>query len=288
MEGMGSKGGCDVRSVFSDVEEVSFHILPEIQTGSVTDIRSANEWFSRSLFFRQNGAIDLGAVIGRLHEMGMINMVSGPIGITKMGAISSEMYFHPSDVFSWKENFDALFGMGMEHETAAIAWAIGNIRRGGIHGDFAERRGIVNEFKSSLPIGFDIRPGSVIRCVLWWCIMGGPSPGKMKTQMVDLRRDAGRIVAAIERIDREVAGWGRSGFFKDLRVMISKRVGTHLIDLCSLDGIGKAKAQYLFDMGIKDAAGIAEHLHEIGDEVGESFMGALKDIADRTGSGRKM
>ena len=111
--------------------------------------------------------------------------------------------------------------------------------------------------------------------------MGGPPVGKMRNQMLELREDIGRIKRALVRLDREVAGWNRSGFFDDVELMVRKGINTTLLDLCKLPGITKGRADFLYNVGARDINGIAEILPNIEDDIDEPFKAALKEIVKR-------
>lgn len=268
-----------VHSSFGQTDGVFFHLMPEIISGRVVDVDSANKWYSRSLAAYQGGKVDFPKVFDKMEKMGAIRQAF-PDGVspTKVGMIASDLYFHPGDVQAWKDNFSRLFELGLENDNAAIAWALGTRTHAKSHGDFGDYRFVISDFKSALPIGLDLEPGTVTQVVLWWCAMGGPPTGKMRNQMLELRDDIGRIKRALVRIDKEEAQWDKVDFFDDVELMVRRGITFSLVELCKLPGITKGRADFLYNAGAKDADGIREIMGNIEDEVDEPFAAALKEI----------
>lgn len=272
----------EVTSSFGVTENVFFHLMPEISAGRVTDIESAGNWFVRSLASYQGKKIDFIKVFKKMEEMGAIRQILPGEGVeaTRVGKIASDYYFHPADVQAWKDNFTTLFNMGIENDTASIAWALGTRPHSTSVGDFGDHRFVIEECKSAIPLGITVQPGMVIQVVLWWCAMGGPPAGKMRNQMLALKEDIGRIKRVLVRLDKDVAGWERESFFNDMELMIRKGIGFNLLDLCKLPGITKGRADYLYNMGVRDAEGIGEVINDIKDDIDEPFAEALKGIVN--------
>lgn len=271
----------EVHSSFGSIDKLFFHLMPEIASGRVSNVESAEAWFSRSLAFRQDSKkINFQKVFNGMEKEGAIHQVAGVVKPTKVGIIASDLYFHPGDVQAWRENFGRIFEMGLENDTSAIAWALGTRTHTKCHGDFADHRFVIGEYKGSIPLGLDLEQGTVTQVVLWWCCMGGPPVGRMRNQMLELRDDIGRIRRALVRLDREIAGWDKEEFFADMEIMIRRRIGTNLVELCKLPGITKGRAEFLYDKGAYDADSIAGIAEDIKDELDEPFSVALKGITD--------
>jgi hypothetical protein len=280
-DGLENGQNMNVLSSFDRLEGLLFHIMPEIVSGMIYNLESAEKWFQRSLAALQGRKVNFRKVFEKMESMGAIRRLPGDIVMaTKTGIIASDLYFHPEDVQSWKDNFTKLFELGLENDNAAIAWALGTRYQGKSQGDFGEHRYLMSEYKSSLPMGLDAEPGTIIQTTLWWCLMGGPPAGKMRNQMLELREDMGRIKRALVRLDKEYTGWNRESFFNDLDLMVHKGISVSLLDLCKLPGITKGKAEYLYNMGARDADGIADIFENIEDDIEESFVLNLKGIID--------
>jgi hypothetical protein len=126
-------------------------------------------------------------------------------------------------------------------------------------------------------MGFDMEKGMVTQVVLWWCLMGGPPAGKMRNQMLALREDIGRIKRVLLKLN-ELCGWNRRSFFEDVELMVRKCIRFDLLELCRLPGITKGRAEFLYNLGVRDVDGIPDVIGNISGEVDENFVEALKDI----------
>jgi hypothetical protein len=65
-----------------------------------------------------------------------------------------------------------------------------------------------------------------------------------------------------------------------MEIMIRKGIGFNLLELCKLPGITKGRADYLYNMGVRDAEGIGDVLNDIKDDIDEPFAEALKGIVN--------
>jgi hypothetical protein len=271
----------EVKSSFGVVENVFFHLMPEISAGRITSLELAEKWFERSLASHQGKKIEFLKVFKKMEEIGAIRQIMPGQGIvaTRVGKVASDYYFHPADVQAWKDNFTTLFNMGIENDTASIAWALGTRPHATSVGDFGDHRFVIEECKSAIPLGIAVQPGMVIQVVLWWCAMGGPPTGKMRNQMIALKEDIGRIKRVLDKLN-DICGWERDSYFDDMEIMIRKGIGFNLLDLCKLPGITKGRADFLYNMGVRDASGVADVLNDIKDDIDEPFAEALKGIVN--------
>jgi replicative superfamily II helicase len=277
-EGLDQGANMDVKSPFGLGDGLFFHIMPEISARRVQDEVSAVKWYTRSLGAFQGRKVKFERIFDKMVVEGAIIRVGDQIRSTPIGEIASDLYFHPGDVQSWKDNFSKVFEMGLENDTAAIAWALGTRYHSNSQGDFGEQRFVIDDFKSDLPFGLDAKSGATIQPVLWWCCMGGPPAGKMRNVMLSLREDIGRIRKALDRIDEDVMHWGKRSFFSDVELMVRKGIGINFLDLCKLPGITKSRADFLYNRGVKDLAGIADIIDNIEDEIDEPFLNLLKEL----------
>lgn len=268
-----------VRSSLNSVDELAFHILPEICDGGVRNIVDAEKWYSKSLGAFQGKKPKLEKVLNKLMESEAIKET--PVGFmaTDLGLISSRLYFHPGDVRAWRDNFSTIFRMGLEHDDLAVAWALGSVPCTRASGDFDKYWYVVGECKGNMPLGLEIAEGTSITITLWWSAIGGPAVGKMRNQMLGMRDNFGRIYHALVGIDQNMAHWEMKDFFDDLLVRIRRGIPSTLSDLCKLPGITKNRAAYLYNMGVRDADGIKDVINSL-DDIDEGFIQTLRSIAN--------
>jgi hypothetical protein len=256
-----------VGSSMGDPDVLAFHILPEICSGRVTNSQDAALWHDRSFRASLGLASVLAGALEALEACGAVKEVLGRIVATPLGRVASSMYFHPADVAAWARNFGELFEMGLEADDVAAAWALGNIPVSRCSGDLGNKFWIVGQFEDGLPGGLHVESGSMITCVMWWTVLGGPSAGPMRGQAIQLKEDRQRVFGALRRIDKEVLRWGKIDYFDRLEFQAGRSIPFELVSLCRLPGIGKSMAVGLHEMGID---GPEDVLASVGAEGGKS------------------
>lgn len=277
-EGLADDSGMDVLSVMNALDEVCFHILPEISAGRVRDKATARQWFSRSFRHLQGGELDVQEVFDALLELEAVKKGAGRFTTTMLGEASAMFYFHPADVLSWKMNFDELFDEGMEHDEVAPAWALGSIPCNRASGDMGNNRWVINDCMNKLPAGFEVMEGAVVNTTLWWHCMGGPPVGKMKNVAMAMRKDFGRIRSLLNYLDHKVARWGMTDYFDELELRVKKGVPPELMDLCKLQGITKGRAAFLYNTGVTNLEELREQAENLEGEIEEDFMDAIRRL----------
>ena len=279
---MASSESFVVSSTLGDAETLAFHVLPEIVSGDVIDVKSAEKWYSRSLAKFQGLESDFDSAFKLLEAFGSIEREKQLVRPTRAGSIASKLYLHPADLRAWQDNFTIIFDLGIEDNDLAIAWAMGTVPIMRMRGDFGSHWPVVEKCKGNMPLGLQMEPGTVITVTLWWYVLGGPSVGKMRNQAMMLYRDAGRVCRALAWIDMDVAKWDMQEFFEELETRCMKRIPSELMGLCKLPKITKGRARFLHDMGIIDADDIRRSIDDLEGEIDDNFYKALKDIADGT------
>jgi replicative superfamily II helicase len=270
----------DVKSHIGSPEWLAFHVLPDICENLVTTPEKMQEWYSKTLgaFQGQKGYFDQAIALLRASEA-ILDTPEGFVA-TSLGKIASRLYFNPADVKAWKDNFSIVFETCLETDDLAIAWALGNVPITRMAGDFGKHWEVVSDCKGNIPPGLEIMEGSTTTIVLWWSAIGGPSVGKMRNQMLNLRDDFGRIHKALIELDKEVAHWEREDYFNELKQRVAKGIPSFLSDLCKIPGITKSRADYLYNAGVRDRSDIVEMADSLEGEVDSSFLEVLKAVAN--------
>jgi replicative superfamily II helicase len=263
-----------VESSMSDVDLLASSILPEICNGEIKNFSDAQGWCSRSFCLRP--PIEKAIVL--LKEVEAITEIQNSYIATELGKCASCFYFHPADVFAWKNNFTMLFDMEIEHEEASAAWALGNIPYDRIIGDLGDNKGIAPECRNKLSFGLDVMKGSMINVVSWWYLMGGPPIGSLRFACLERRRNYGRVNSALNWLDTKCAGWNKAEYFSDLELRVMKGVIPELLPLCRLKGISKGRAEYLYSLGVKTRKDLAGVLNKIRDEIDVDFAQTIESL----------
>lgn len=274
-EGLADDSGMDVLSSLSGLDDLCFHVLGEIVSGSIIDETTARQWFLRSLRALQGGTFDHQEVFDTLEELEAIKQHNGRVMATPLGEASSAYYFHPADVLTWKLNFDELFQQGLETDEVAPAWALGSVPCARATGDLGKARPVIQECLNRLPAGLEVMEGSLVNMTLWWHCMGGPPVGKMKNVAMSMKKDFGRIRSLLNVLDHKVARWRMTDFFDDLELRIRSAITPELMELCKLPGITKGRAAYLYNAGVDDLEDLRENYENFEGEIDEQFWRAI-------------
>jgi len=278
-QGMDSDEDFTVESSLGDSSVMAFHILPEISRQNVVDRQTAESWYQRSFGAMQGLKPDFREVFELLREVQAVFLHDQKMEITDVGKIAVRLYFHPADVWAWRDNFDTVFKHGIEDNDAAVAWALGTVPCTRMSGDFGKKYWpVVEECRNEIPVILRKSEGTIVTITLWRYVLGGLPVGKMRNQALSLRENSGRICQALCDLDR-VMKWGKQGFLTELAWRCRRGIPHHLVPLCRLPGITKGRARFLHERGITCQEEVAEEYRNLEGDVDELFMKALRNIA---------
>jgi hypothetical protein len=277
--GMAGDAKFEVSSAMVSCDDLVFHLLPGICSGEISDEEEAERWYSRGFGAAQGRKPSFAKAFERLAECEAVN--GTPLGYvpTPLASVASELYFHPADVRAWRDNFREIFKARLEKDDAAVAWALGSVPFAESPGDFGTHRFVMGLYQDALPSELTAEPGTVAKGTLWWSALGGPSVGRMRNRVLELRADFGRTCRALTRLD-EMENWGRTTFFRELAERVRRGIPSCLSDLCRIDGMTKGRADFLYNMGAKDREGIKELHSSLESEVDEDFATFLREVAN--------
>jgi replicative superfamily II helicase len=254
-----------VTSGLKDTEILAFHILSEIYTKNVINENDVREWFSRSLAYIQQIDInedEVGTVIQDLLNMKMVKKqkIGDILKVTNMGMVSALMYYSPYDVYGWYRNFDQLYKKNL-HSDQLMAWALADIpshRLPYIPKNMIEKVSECKKYLLSHGIDYSYSDLSSISYVLsaLHCFEGTePTDGALKSTMRNLQYDAPRMMSALEMLDTKYSRWDLD--WKEIALRTTYGVKKEMIDLVRIEGVGKARAEKLYSIGLRDAKAIA-------------------------------
>ena len=225
--------------------------LSDIYNGFISTVSELQEWYGRSFLSFCKHDVNLNAAIKVLVELEAIVVQGYKMATTKLGDIAAQLYFHPADIYAWKENFTEIFDRGLEQDVVAVCWALSHVPSEHMRLDFSKYWHYVDEFKDLTgAIDLDVE-GTIGAGLLWWSILGGPSLGRFGNLIRERQEDFGRIHKALKILD-DFKGWNQSEFIDDLLIRVRNRIPECLVNLCKLKGIGKSLAYELYNMGIQD------------------------------------
>lgn len=278
LDSLSNDHGMMVESAMSDIDTLAFHFLAEIVNGYIEDKESADNWFSKSFCHHLGGSFNFDEIFSYLHGFNAVEKNYNKIQATELGVASSKFYFHPADVFMWKNNFDQIFDLGLECDEVAPAWALGNLLSYRLTGDMSKLQYVSNDFCSRLPAGLDYFVGTMTNMICWWHTMGGPSVGKLNNLSYGLSDDFARIKSLLNYIDFKYAKWGMDEYFEDIQYRIKLNISSELVPLCKLRRISKSRAMHLHSLGIESLEDLKEGYENLQGEIDEKFWNDVCDI----------
>jgi len=248
-----------VDSVLYDAETLAFHLVSEISSGEIRTLSEAKRWYGKSFAAFTGFSCEVEQAVDLLsEEWETITRRGDFLFPTDLAHIASRFYFHPADIYYWRENFFELFESELQKNDPAIAWALSNVARERKRGNLYGCWELIEEYKDQVSsLGLDCSK-TIAGGLVWWSLLGGPSTSKLSSQKKEAKEDFGRIYGALLKIN-ECSGWDKRKFFEDLRVRIAYKIPDELVNLCKLEGIGKSVAFELYNLGVENAEGIREN-----------------------------
>ncbi len=241
-----------------DVDVFAFHIVAEIAGGSIKTRNDVIEFYNRCLACHQGAAVSeewLDKLIDSLLKHLAIKMsdIPGEYKITNLGRIASNMYFSPFDVHGWWSNWKTITDKGIKSD-AALIWAWTAIRSNSMSYLPKDCIDDLDEFNKEFGHPEIYLKGCEAAIVgLWKHIKGrgdelapssiGPTRG--------LIADYERYEQTILMIDSMYGKFNKQEGIKLLGMRIKYGCGWSQARLCTLSGIGRARADKLVKAGIK-------------------------------------
>jgi len=254
-----------VTSYLKKLEILAFHILSEINTKNINNTSDVEKWYSRSLAAIQNINIqenEADLVIQDLLNMNMIKQqrMGNAFKITNMGVISALMYYSPYDIHGWHRNFEQVFKNEIENEVV-IAWAVTDVPSNRLSYMPKNMINTADNLKKVLTrygIDYSYTDLTSINWVMaaTHCLEGSePSDPALKSVMRGFQYDSPRMISALEMLDANYSRWGFD--WKEFGLRTTYGVPKQMLDLVRIEGVGKARAEKLYSLGLRDAASIA-------------------------------
>ena len=260
-----------VYSKLLDKYTLMFHITSGIHTKEMTNEKQINEWFSRSLASVQGNKIqskDLSSIIQELVKIKAIIKQMGVYRSNVIGALSSVYYFHPYDIRMWCDNFNYIFNMKKDIKNEHIAWALADVNMNmGLYFNFKkEELKILERIQKVLDMDKITTTKTLygnVACIVtlyvyYMCLCGDFKniPQQLKPMAYTIRKDVQRIFEVLRLLDKYYTLWSTNKLIQHnfwdytYKRMLYGDVDIDLIDLLSIDYIGKVRAEKLKENGI--------------------------------------
>ena len=250
---------------FGDHHKVlAFHLVNEIYHEDIETTEDVNVWYKRSFAYFQSKEFDdsiAEKTLELLRKFGAIyQQEDGKWKCCAVGKVSSLFYFSPFDASALYFNFKILFAEKREENDLYLAMALGDID--------SSRTGIVSKAEKSeiedfaakvrrTILGKYFTDGAIKSGYCYFNLLSGNNSTSNASLQRSLQFDYPRISQVLTALDGFGGNWNKSAFFKTLESRIVNGVPTHLVDLCQMPNIGKARATKLYANNIKTCKDVA-------------------------------
>lgn len=257
---------------------IAFHIVSEISRGTISTFGDVEKWYSRSFASFLNMKVDLVEAVENLVEWQCITKRGKMYFPTEFAHISSQFYFHPADVYHWRNNFLEVFDNGHEENDCAIAWALSNVYKLRVVFDVSMCGEVLDDYKSQLSsCGYEYE-GTLPTGLTWWRLLGGPQLKQTKIAAHAMQDDFGRIHKALLKIN-ECCKMDHKEFFENLAIRVYHRVPQHLVSLCRIDGVTKNLAMELYNnYGVHNYDDFVENIEIIKNYGSERLIKIVSEL----------
>lgn len=252
---------------------LGFHLVSEIHQGQVKTREDVANWYGSTLAAfqaKELPAAVLDNVLGGLSKCGAIAEEDGQYRATGIGKIASLFYYNPWDVSDLARNLTRVFAAKKGDDDFWVSYALGNIdsHRWNIvsaaeKDQFATYENLLNRHKVREGVNSFATGGSIKASYCYYCLLKGTGNAVLQGMMAGLKSDAGRLKEVLVALDAMACRWGRRDYIKRLYSKILYGVDEKLLGIVKLDGIGKAKAQRLYDHGLDTCEKIAANPDKI-------------------------
>jgi ATP-dependent DNA helicase len=261
-------------SQMMDSKVLCFHIISEIHHGNIKSYDDIHNWFSRTLAAFQNKKLDdkmLNEVIKSLTNCGALTEKDDKYYATSTGIISSLFYYSPFDVSDLTKNWTKVFNYRQEEIDPWIAMALGTVNSNYSTIVTNDEREEIQQFVNSIKrvkldkiFGGDksATEGQLKAAYCYWLMLKGEYNPTFSSYQRTLQNDVERLLEVLNTVETMTLK-RKSNYFRDLGVRIKYGVGFEMIELCSLPGIGKAKARKLWDANLRTLESVANNVPKV-------------------------
>lgn len=305
-----------IRSVLEQERDLQFHLCCEIYRGRIHDRKEAREWWNRTFAYSLQAATWKGSAADALLAKclrwlvtnGFIteDAVSRQFATTKLGQISAQMYSYCDDVLQWKERFTLLIKRDGWANDPACAMAL--VHPSQVAGaDYVSRadKAEVDDYKQQVTpeveeflgsqeednpdellsqVGFKDSEFKFARYI-HSCMVDKPD-----AETSQIRGQVERWMEILKYMV-VVLKWPKttSDEFDILALRLQLGVKREHAELVRVEGVARARAAQLFELGIKNAKDIVDRpslvVNAFGEKIAKKIIHSATDIVNG-GSGK--
>lgn len=281
------------RPLFSRLDSpkaLAFQLLAEINNGLVKTDKDLVNWYKKTLRYLQYPQVPSCVDPLLIPSLRKIFMIDGsdPFTTTKLGEISSKMYFSPYDIYAWYCNFRSLLTI-KDLDDYHLSKAIFDVPKNEswIPKPFQET---LDEFERELSIrSIKVRKTSLMHVLVGYKCLSGDDMGGGILNVIkrEMMFDIDRVMVAITLINHTTSNGGMlDDIINSISLRIKYGVSEEAVELVRIPGIGAKRAGILIEEDLYSAKDIVKNkriLKEVfSDRVGKSiFENAKKYLKER-------
>lgn len=249
---------------YNSYKDLAFHLVSEIYYNSIKTEEDVFKWYSRSLSYFQNKKFDfedIKEVLELLCKCGAIGIENNEIFCRLVGKVSSLFYFSPFDVSDLFFNIKFLFNENKQEDDYYISSALGNL-------DTHRCNPIISKSEKDEMQGYKtivlrnktnkfLTDGSCKYSFCYFNLLKGKTNITFNSLQNSIQFDFSRVVQILYALNSFSKDFADKFWIKNLEERIKYGVPPHLIPLCRVENIGKARAKKLYENGIKTPQDLA-------------------------------
>jgi len=242
-------------SINTKVENtIAFHAIAEVEKGNDTHDKLEG-WFRRTLAYRQQGdnaMKRIASVVRSMIKADLIRESGEKYKITPLGRIAAQLYYEPFSVVSFYKNMNAITDQGknIRLSDADYAYIIANSHQYmEMFMSNADQENFDKDIEKAWKYTW-INERLMKTFYAYYKILQGQTDGYFGALQSNLMQDGERTCAVLKCIDSQYHM--NLGTEVDiLATRIKYGVQRHLASLCKIEGIGKVRANKMYNAGIR-------------------------------------
>ena len=243
----------------SSYRNLAFHLVSEVYYGTVKTTEDVHKWYERSLAYFQDKPLNDNVVeetLGILSKCGAIGQdEKGEWFARVIGKVSALFYFSPFDVSDLFFNIKFLFDNNKQDDDHYVSMALGNI-------DSNRSNPIVSKLEKEEMQSYKIKvlscktnrfltDGSCKHSFCYFNILKGKHNLAFSALQRNTQSDFDRVAQVLYALNTFAKDYASKSWIQDVEGRIKYGVPSHLISLCKIPNVGRARATKLYEMGIK-------------------------------------
>lgn len=247
---------------------LAFHLLPDIATENVTSKDDVILWYQKTLANHLNIKLRediLDKTLERLIKSGIVKVdeITGKWELSGLGKVSCLFYYNPFDLSNLVANFNKLF-QKHEFDDIDVCLSLSNTGSNIVGALSKQDRIDMQKFLEKVSNkGTKQYADNVLKTAyLYYKILHGVYESRHTSIYKNLQNDLPRTLEVLKAADGMSRKWNKKDFFSNLAKRALYGVPARLVNLVEISGIGKIRAEKLYNQGFKNKKDILAKIDE--------------------------